>query len=221
LYLAPPLLLIMKQPDFGTTLATISIWFGIMFFAGAKWQHLLLVLVLGLAAFGGAYKVGILKPHQVERLTAFMHPENSQQTGSYQLTQSLIAIGGGQITGQGYKKGAQNLAHYVPENDTDFIFTVVAEEWGFVGGAVLIACYALLLFRTTSLAFTTENYFGILLCGGVTALFLFHCVINIGMTMRVMPITGVPLPFFSKGGSSFLAFSLCAGVLQSVSAHRQ
>lgn len=219
-YIALPLLLIMRQPDFGTTLATLSIWFGVLFFGGAKWQHLLLVLALFGGLFGAAFGSGKLKPHQVERLTAFMHPENERQEGSYQLNQSLIAIGGGQVTGQGYEQGAQNRARYVPENDTDFIFTVVAEEFGFVGGALLLGCYALLLFRTASLALATDNYFGVLLCGGVTALLAFHVVVNIGMTMRVMPITGVPLPFFSKGGSSFLAFSLCAGLLQSVSAHR-
>ncbi|HEX8464037.1 MAG TPA: FtsW/RodA/SpoVE family cell cycle protein, partial [Abditibacterium sp.] len=110
---------------------------------------------------------------------------------------------------------------YVPENQTDFIFTVVAEELGFVGGATLIGCYLLLLFRTSGLAMETENYFGVLLCGGFTSLIAFHCIINLGMTMRVMPITGVPLPFFSYGGSSFLAFSLGIGLLQSVSAHRR
>ena len=220
LYIALPLLLIMRQPDFGTTLATLSIWFGILFFGGAKWQHLLLVLALFGGLFGAAFGSGKLKPHQVERLTAFLYPDNVKREGSYQLNQSLIAIGGGQVSGQGYEQGAQNRANYVPENDTDFIFTVVAEEFGFVGGALLLGCYALLLFRTATLALATDNYFGVLLCGGFTFLLAFHVVVNIGMTMRVMPITGVPLPFFSKGGSSFLAFSLCAGLLQSVSAHR-
>ncbi|RYG70826.1 rod shape-determining protein RodA, partial [bacterium] len=141
LYLAPPLLLIMKQPDFGTTLATISIWFGMLFFGGAKIKHLGLLFVVGIALFAGAWKGGILKPHQTERLASFINPSASAKSGGYQLTQSLIAIGGGQITGQGYGEGMQNQARYVPENQTDFIFTVVAEELGFVGGAVLIATY--------------------------------------------------------------------------------
>ena len=221
LYLLPPLLLVLKQPDFGTMLATLSIWGGLMFFGGARWQHLLTVAVVGVALFFGAYKVGILKPHQVERLTSFVHADATREAGGYQLNQSLIAIGGGQLTGQGYREGMQNRAKYVPFNHTDFIFTVVAEEWGFVGGGLLIGCYFLLLYRTTSLALDADNYFGVLLCGGFTALLAFHCIINIGMTMRVMPITGVPLPFFSYGGSSFLAFSLCAGLLQSVSSHRR
>ena len=221
LYLVPPLLLILKQPDFGTTMATLSIWGGMMFFGGARWQHLLTVAVLGVLVFVGAYKVGILKPHQVERLTSFVNADATRAAGGYQLNQSLIAIGGGQLTGQGYREGMQNRANYVPFNQTDFIFTVVAEEFGFAGGALLIGCYFLLLYRTTNLALYADNYFGVLLCGGFTALLAFHCLINIGMTMRVMPITGVPLPFFSYGGSSFLAFSLCAGLLQSVSAHRK
>lgn len=221
LYLVPPLLLILKQPDFGTAMATLSIWAGMMFFGGARWQHLVAVGVLSVVVFFGAYQVGVLKPHQVARLTAFADPNASRAAGGYQLNQSLIAIGGGQLTGQGYREGMQNRANYVPFNQTDFIFTVVAEEFGFIGGALLIVCYFVLLYRTTNLALFADNYFGVLLCGGFTALLAFHCIINIGMTMRVMPITGVPLPFFSYGGSSFLAFSLCAGLLQSVSAHRR
>lgn len=221
LYLLPPLLLILKQPDFGTAMTTLSIWAGMMFFGGARWQHLVTVGALCALFFFGAYKIGVLKPHQVSRLTSFVDPDASRSTGGYQLNQSLIAIGGGQLTGQGYRQGMQNRANYVPFNQTDFIFTVVAEEFGFVGGALLIFCYFVLLYRSTNLALFADNYFGVLLCGGFTALLAFHCIINIGMTMRVMPITGVPLPFFSYGGSSFLAFSLCAGLLQSVSAHRQ
>ena len=218
LYLAPPLLLILRQPDFGTAMAVLSIWAGVMFFGGARWQHLLTVFLLGVLLMFGAYKAGALKPHQVARLTAFV---DAKGRDNYQLDQSLIAIGGGQLTGQGYREGLQNRAKYVPFNQTDFIFTVVAEELGFLGGATLIGCYFLLLYRATNLALFADNYFGVLLCGGFTALLAFHCIVNIGMTMRVMPITGVPLPFFSYGGSSFLAFSLCAGLLQSVSSHRR
>ena len=218
LYIAPPLLLILKQPDFGTAMAVLSIWAGVMFFGGARWQHLLMVGLIGILLMFGAYKAGVLKPHQVARLTAFI---DAKGRDNYQLDQSLIAIGGGQITGQGYREGLQNRAKYVPFNQTDFIFTVVAEELGFLGGAALIGCYFLLLYRATNLALFADNYFGVLLCGGFTALLAFHCIVNIGMTMRVMPITGVPLPFFSYGGSSFLAFSMCAGLLQSVSSHRR
>lgn len=217
LYITPPLLLILKQPDFGTMLATLSIWFGTLFFGGARLKHLGAVALVGLLLFAGAWRGGVLKPHQTARLASFLDPDAAPEIGGYQLKQSLIAIGGGQVTGQGYGQGMQNQARYVPENQTDFIFTVVAEEFGFAGGAVLILSYLFLLFRTAGLANTSENYFGVLLCGGFTALLAFHCIINLGMTMRVMPITGVPLPFFSYGGSSFLAFSLGIGLLQSVS----
>lgn len=221
LYLVPPLLLIMKQPDFGTMLATLSIWFGMAFFGGARLRHLGLIALVGILAFTAAWKGGILKPHQKERLAVFLNPDASPREGGYQLKQSQIAIGSGQITGQGWGQGMQNRARYVPENSTDFIFTVVAEELGFAGGAALLLLYLLLLLRTASIATTTENYFGVLLCGGFTALLAFHCIINLGMTMRVMPITGVPLPFFSYGGSSFLAFSMGAGLMQSVAVHRR
>jgi rod shape determining protein RodA len=218
-YVGLPLLLIMKQPDFGTTLSIIAIWFGMLFFGGARLRHLGFLALVGLLLFGGAWRYGVLKPHQKERLAVFLNsnPTRSQmREGGWQIQQSQIAIGAGQINGQGYGQGMQNRAKYVPENTTDFIFTVVAEELGFIGGAVLLVLYLGLLLRAASTAITTDNYFGVLIAGGFTALVAFHCITNLGMTMRVMPITGVPLPFFSYGGSSFIAFSMCVGILQSI-----
>ncbi len=219
LYLAPPLLLILKQPDFGTMLAVLSIWFGMMFFGGAKGWHLALVVLVGATMFGAAWKYNVLKPHQKDRLAVFLDKSTAPRGAGYQVRQSQIAIGGGQISGQGWGRGIQNRGSHVPENQTDFIFSVVAEELGFAGASVLLLCYALLLFRTAHLASTTENYFGALIAGGFTALLAFHTIVNIGMTMRVMPITGVPLPFFSYGGSSYLTFAACVGLLQSISLH--
>jgi rod shape determining protein RodA len=115
----------------------------------------------------------------------------------------------------------QNRAGYVPEKTTDFIFAVVAEEWGFIGASVLLLLYFLVLFRSATLAVTTDTYFGVLIAGGFTSLIAFHAIVNLGMTMRVMPITGVPLPFFSYGGSSYLAFSLCVGLLQCIALRRK
>lgn len=221
LYVAPPLLLVLKQPDFGTAIAILSIWLGVAFFAGARATHLLAAIFIGGALFMGAWNGGVLKPHQKERLAVFLNPDTNLRGGGYQLNQAQIAIGGGQITGQGFTKGLQNRAHYVPENQTDFVFTVVAEELGFMGGSLLLVLYLTLLWRTARLAGEGDSYFGTLLCGGFSALLAFHCLINIGMTMRLMPVTGVPLPFFSYGGSSFLAFSLGAGTCLSVSARRR
>jgi rod shape determining protein RodA len=223
LYLAPALLLILKQPDFGTMLAVLAIWFGMMYFGGARLLHLGVVAALGVLLFGAAWKAGVLKPHQKERLAVFLEKESklSSTREGYQIKQSQIAIGSGQIVGQGYTEGMQNRSGYVPENKTDFIFTVVAEEFGFVGGVVLLLLYFILLVRTAMVATSTENYFGVLIAGGFTALLAFHTIQNIGMTMRVMPITGVPLPFFSYGGSSFLAFSMCVGLMQSIAMRRK
>jgi rod shape determining protein RodA len=224
LYLAPPLLLILKQPDFGTMLAILSIWFGMMFFGGARWWHLGLVVLTGAVLFGAAWQTGKLKPHQKARLAVFLDTNPSSQDAresAYQITQSQIAIGGGQITGQGWGKGMQNRAGYVPEKTTDFIFAVVAEELGFAGAATLLLAYLVLLSRSALVALSTENYFGALIAGGFTSLLAFHTIVNLGMTMRLMPITGVPLPFFSYGGSSYLAFSLCVGLLQSISLRRK
>lgn len=223
IYLAPLFLLILKQPDFGTMISVICIWLGMLFFGGARWQHLLAVILIGSIAFGAAWQGGVLKPHQKDRLAVFLNPDPTSEVAKregYHITQSLIAIGGGQITGQGWTKGMQNRAGYVPEKNTDFIFAVVAEELGFAGGATLIFLYLCLLLRSAYVAMTTDNYFGVLIAGGWTALVGFHAIINLGMTMRVMPITGVPLPFFSYGGSSFLAFAMCIGLLQSISLRR-
>ncbi|BCM90346.1 peptidoglycan glycosyltransferase MrdB [Abditibacteriota bacterium] len=221
LYVLPPLLLVLKQPDFGTAVAILSIWLGVAFFAGARATHLLLAIFIGVALFTVVWNSGKLAPHQKERLAVFLTPDTNLRGSGYQLNQAQIAIGGGQITGQGFGQGLQNRAHYVPENHTDFVFTVVAEEWGFVGGSLLLLLYLALLWRTARLAGEGDSYFGTLLCGGFSALLAFHCLINIGMTMRLMPVTGVPLPFFSYGGSSFLAFSLGAGTCLSVSARRR
>ena len=237
-YIVPLLLLILKQPDFGTMLAVLAIWFGMLFFSGARLRHLGLVIGCGLLLFTFAWKAGdwipktgkpstltkivkavALKPHQKERLAVFLDPDpstRSARSAAYQITQSQIAIGAGQITGQGWGQGMQKRGGWVPENNTDFIFTVVAEELGFAGAALLIGLYLALLFRTAWIATATDNYFGALIAGGFTALIAFHTIINLGMTMRVMPITGVPLPFFSYGGSSYLAFAACVGLLQSV-----
>ncbi|MDQ3814033.1 MAG: rod shape-determining protein RodA [Armatimonadota bacterium] len=220
LYLTPAILLILKQPDFGTTLAILSIWFGMLFFGGARLRHLALVLLAGATLFGLAWKTGKLKQHQKERLAVFLNTDTDSRGAAYQVNQSQIAIGSGQITGQGWGKGMQNRAGYVPEKSTDFIFAVVAEELGFVGAATLILAYLFLLFRSATIAMTNENYFGALIAGGFTTLLAFHTIINLGMTMRVMPITGVPLPFFSYGGSSYVAFSLSIGLLQSIATRR-
>ena len=242
-YIAPILLLVLKQPDFGTMLAILAIWFGMLFFSGARLRHLGMVVACGVLLFAFAWKAGdwinpkaptstklpsaaytvikaiTLKPHQKERLAVFLDPNpstRSARSAAYQITQSQIAIGAGQITGQGWGQGMQKRGGWVPENNTDFIFTVIAEELGFAGAALLIFLYLALLFRTAWIATETDNYFGALIAGGFTALIAFHAIINLGMTMRVMPITGVPLPFFSYGGSSYLAFAACVGLLQSV-----
>jgi rod shape determining protein RodA len=223
-YLAPLLLLILKQPDFGTMLSVLSIWFGMLFFGGARLMHLGLTVLIGVLMFGAAWRMDVLKPHQKERLAVFLQTDATTRVSKregYHIKQSQIAIGAGQITGQGWGQGMQNRAGYVPEKTTDFIFAVVAEELGFVGAGLLLVLYLMLLSRSAMLAMTSDNYFGVLIAGGFTALIGFHTIVNLGMTMRVMPITGVPLPFFSYGGSSYLAFSMCVGLLQSIALRRR
>lgn len=227
-YIGLPLLLVLGQPDFGTTMAISSIWLGMMFFGGARLRHLAGIVAVAALMFGSIWhfdkRQRIIKPHARNRLSMFLerNPTREQMRDiGYQIDQSQIAIGAGQISGQGFGKGMQNRAKSVPENSTDFIFTVVAEELGFAGAAMLLLCYLGLLLRAASTAISTDNYFGVLIAGGFTALVAFHCIVNLGMTMRVMPITGVPLPFFSYGGSSYLAFAMCAGLVQSIARSRR
>jgi rod shape determining protein RodA len=206
-------------------LSVLSIWFGMLFFVGARLWHLGLTLLIGspdVSARRGAWTFS--NPHQKERLAVFLQTDGTSRTSKregYHIKQSQIAIGAGQITGQGWGQGMQNRAGYVPEKTTDFIFAVVAEELGFVGAGALLVLYLMFLSRSAMLAMTSDNYFGVLIAGGFTALIGFHAIVNLGMTMRVMPITGVPLPFFSYGGSSYLAFSMCVGLLQSIALRRR
>ena len=182
------------------------------------------LVVLGLLAVTGVYAVvglGVLKQYQLDRLTTFLDPESgtSQGTG-YNLEQSTQAIAHGRTTGKGLLNGSQTQGGFVPEQHTDFIFTAVGEELGFFGGAVLLALFAIVMWRTWRTARLSRDFFGALVCVGVLAMLAFQMFENMGMTMGIMPVTGIPLPFMSYGGSSLIATYACIGLVLNVNMRR-
>jgi len=216
-----PIGLVLLQPDLGTVMVLAVIIVALLAVAGVSGKQL---IVLGLLALTGIYAVvglGLLKQYQLDRLTTFLDPESGTSQGSaYNQRQSEQAIANGRSTGEGLLKGAQTQGHFVPEQHTDFIFTSVGEELGFVGAVVLLALFAIVLWRTWRSARLARDFFGALVCVGVLAMLAFQMFENMGMTMGIMPVTGIPLPFMSYGGSSLIATFACVGLVLNVSMRR-
>ena len=219
-YMCVPMLLIFKQPDLGTALVMLAIWFGMTFMAGASVKHLAALVVIGGVLFSGMWKFDVLKPYQKNRLSAFINPDWDPKDAGYHVIQSRIAVGSGQIWGKGIGKGTQSQGRFIPENHTDFIFTVIGEEGGFVCSTFLVLLYAGFLFRGAMTIAYAEDMLGKLLATGVVSMYAFHIIVNIGMTIGIMPVTGVPLPLFSYGGSSLLLNMAAVGLLLSISMRR-
>jgi rod shape determining protein RodA len=217
-----PTALIMLQPDLGTVLVYGAVLAALLVVAGTRPRHLV-ALALVLAFLGvGAVQTGVLDDYQVNRLTAFVDKKpNEQNLGVFQhQTNAQTAIGNGGLFGKGIFNGTQNRSSSVPEQQTDFIFTVVGEELGFAGSLLLIGLYGLLVWRMLRIAALAHEFAGTLICVGVVAMFVFQVFESIGMTMGIMPITGIPLPFVSYGGSSILASFAGVGLVQSVHMRR-
>ena len=219
LHIGLPCLLILKEPDLGTCLCLVAIWFALLFFAGTRAINLILVLLVFAGGFTLLWKMDFIKDYQKSRLTAFMSQSDDPQGESYQVTQSKIAIGSGGLHGKGLFHGPQGQLQFIPEQHTDFIFTVVGEELGFGGSAATIILFGFLLWRGMRIALMAEDLYGKYLACAITAVIGFQVVVNVGMTLGIMPITGIPLPFMSYGGSSIWAFMLGIGLMQSV--HRR
>lgn len=222
LVVAVPMGLIMIQPDLGTSLVFIAIFFGVMYAAGAENKHLITVILLGLLALPFLWQFG-LHDYQKGRLLVFLNPESPayRAEGGYQVVQSMIAIGSGKILGQGWMQGTQNIRNFLPEQHTDFIFSVIGEEFGFVGAVILIAAFLFMLQRILLVALDAKDLFGRYAVTGVLVLILFQVFVNIGMTAGIMPVTGLPLPFVTAGGSSYLALSIAIAVVLNVGMRRQ
>ncbi len=216
-----PAMFVIAQPDLGSGLVYVVIAFTLLFVAGVPWRHLAGLVALGLVALtfvlvaAPAAGVHVLKPYQVQRLTAFLHPSTNPQKEGYQQEESKIAIGSGQKTGRGVNASQSKLG-YVPENHTDFIFSAVGEQYGFVGAGLVLALYGLLIWRALRILVMSKDLLGSLVAAGIAAMLMFQVFVNVGMTIGIMPITGVTLPLMSYGGSSVITTLLAVGLLQSI-----
>jgi rod shape determining protein RodA len=218
-----PAMLVVAQPDLGSGLVYIAIVLAVLFVAGTKWTHFAalgaigavsLIVVLLAAPMAG---VEVIKPYQMDRLTAFLNPSTDPADEGYQINQSLTAIGSGGKTGRG-DQSTQTELNFLPEHHTDFIFAVVGEEFGFVGAALVLSLFALLIWRALRILTMSKNFYGALVAGGITAMLMFQVFVNVGMTIGIMPITGIPLPLMSYGGSSVVTTLMAIGLLQSIHA---
>lgn len=222
-----PILLILKQPDFGTAMVFVGILFGMLFIAGACPKQLGIIAASGVGAIGVAAFltkkgiVEILAPHQVGRILVFLDPYAYRTGAGWNVIQSMIAIGSGGLFGKGLFHGSQAQLNFLPAHHTDFIFSVVAEELGFIGAFGLLSLYVLLLWRGLRIVALARDTYGANLAAGVVSMLLFHLLINVGMTLGVMPVTGIPLPFMSYGGSSLLANLAGIGLLLNVYMRRR
>lgn len=220
-----PLILIIKQ-DLGTSLVFLAILLGMIFISGITWKLLVPIFSIGTALISVIFYFVLLKPeilekylgvkqYQFSRIYSWLDPYNFQSSAGYQLTRSLLAIGSGQTGGKGYG----NREVYLPESHTDFIFSVVGEEYGFIGASVLVSLFFLLIYHITKVGMETKNNFYTYICVGVISMITFHVFQNIGMTIGVLPITGIPLPFISYGGSSLMGNMLGLGLIFSIRYH--
>jgi rod shape determining protein RodA len=209
-----PAALIFKQPNLGTALTLFPVAFVMLFVAGCKKWHLAAIVIAGICISPYAY--GHLKEYQKNRLTSFINPEDDPLVTGLQVLQSKITVGSGGMTGKGFGNGTQTALNYLPEYHTDFIFSHMAEEYGFVGCAIVIALFAVFLWRGLQLAAECQDMSGTLLAAGVVAILAFHVFVNIAITVGLMPVTGIPLPFLSYGGNFYLTTMMCVGVLWNV-----
>lgn len=219
LFVSPPILLILKQPDAGTAIVIVFFIALMMFVAGLNFRYIGYAILCSLAALPVLwFKLG---DYQKDRVFDFLDPERNISGSGYQVVQSKIAIGSGKIFGRGLFQGVQTQLNFIPEKQTDFIFPVLVEEFGFLGGMTLLLLYFIFLHRLVKIARNTKDMFGSTMVIGITGMFLFHIWENVAMTMGMMPVTGIPLPFLSHGGTFLLINLICIGIVLSVGMHRE
>ncbi|MBS4026442.1 MAG: rod shape-determining protein RodA [Clostridia bacterium] len=223
-----PMLFILVQPDLGTSLVFLAIMFGMLFVAGANPKVLLTLIIGGLIGVSVLiyvhFNFGLwlpLKEYQVMRLVVFTNPYIDELGSGYHMIQSLIAIGSGGLWGQGLYEGSQIQLRFLPEHHTDFIFSVVGEELGFIGGGFLLVSFYLLMYRGVKIAYSAKDLYGTLIVIGIISMFTFQVFVNVGMTIAITPITGLPLPFVSYGGSAMLTNMIAVGLILNVNIRRQ
>jgi rod shape determining protein RodA len=219
-----PVVLVMAQPDLGTALVYMAALGAMLFVAGTPWRQLTAVGTIAIVAIvtvlwaGPAVGVDFLKPYQKSRLTCFVHPQKCTVDARYNLEQSIAAVGSGEFHGRGPKNATQTRLNFLPEHGTDFVFASYSEQRGFVGASVLLALYLLVLWRALRIVTVARNLYSAVVAGGIVVALLFQIFVNIGMTMGIAPITGIPLPFVSVGGSSMIANLAAMGVLLAIHA---
>ncbi|HEY6058083.1 MAG TPA: rod shape-determining protein RodA [Candidatus Limnocylindrales bacterium] len=211
----PPLVLVMLQPDLGTSLVFGAILAGMLFMSGAslRWLAILAGLVVAAVPLAWTY---LLRDYQKQRLISFLDPAADPQGSGYQLLQAQIAVGSGGCCGKGLTNGTQNGLDFLPVQSTDFVFAVLGEELGFIGALIVFALFAALLWRVLLCGWRSRDPFGLAMAGGIASLVLFQVVVNVGMVIGIMPITGIPLPFVTHGGASLISLALGLGLLQSI-----
>ena len=213
---AIPMLLVFIQPDLGTTIILAFILVAMLVVSGTKARYLVMVALVAALAMFGAFQTHLIKDYQLQRISGFFDPKSDPQRAGYNKQQAEIAVGSGGIVGRGYLKGTQTNLDFVPEQHTDFIFTVVGEELGFVGAVGLLLLFGVVLWRAYRIALLSRDPFGTFVAAGLAAMISIQVFINIGMTIGIMPITGIPLPFISYGGSALIADLIGLGLLQSI-----
>ena len=217
--LALPAALIMKQPDLGTATLVILIALSMIMYVGLRWSTIVTFVCVTIPMVWVGWMF-LLRPYQKNRVLDFLDPERSRLGSGYHIIQSKIAVGSGGLTGKGFIKGTQSQLRFLPEQHTDFAFSVFAEEWGFIGCLMLIIIYLSLVLWGLNIARRCNDRFGGLLAVGVTAMLFWHTIINMGMVIGLFPVVGVPLPFFSYGGTSMITSMVGIGLLQSISMRR-
>jgi rod shape determining protein RodA len=213
--------LIFVEPDLGGTMVIVAILIVMLLVGGAKLRHFIALGLLGTVAIVGAFQMDLVEPYQVERITAFLDPNPDVRTEGYNLTQAKIAIASGGLRGKGVgSENTQTDLDFVPEQHTDFIFTAVGEQLGFMGGAALLGLFAIVIWRSLRIAAMARDTFGMLVAAGIAGMWAFQLFVNVGMTMGIMPITGLPLPFVSFGGSGLLMNFMSVGLLLNIHMRR-
>jgi rod shape determining protein RodA len=220
LYFLIPAGLVILQPDMGSALILFGIWFGYLLVSGLPWKHIFLSGIVFITALVLMWFF-VLKDYQKERIIGLFVPERDPLGINYSVIQSKIAIGSAGFLGKGFGQGTQVQLGFLPEAQTDFIFAAFIEEWGMLGGAIVLGLFTLILFRIMKIGLGADNNFGKLICLGSAILFLLHFLINVGSNLALIPVIGVPFPFLSYGGSNFLISSLLAGMIQSIRTHRR
>ncbi len=220
LLMVPPVLLVMLQPDLGTSLVLVSILAGMLFMSGASLRWLLAMAAGVLAAIPLAWTY-VLRDYQKNRILSFLDPSADVQGSGWQLIQSQIAVRSGGLLGTGLTNGSQGRGEFLPVQESDFVFAVLAQELGFIGALVVFVLFAALIWRILACAWRSRDPFGTLLGAGLASMILFQVFVNIGMVIGILPITGIPLPFITHGGASLVSIAIGLGVLQSVNVRQR